>query len=161
MSTVRIKHVVRNVVESSYGTPTPFLSLEDLESNTGRLLIDQLPLKSANDSILHQRHDVLFGKLRPYLAKSYFAECPGSSTSELLTLRASSTLDPRFLFYITLSYPWIRWADTTAFGSKMPRTSWELLGEQLFWLLILRSRIESSSFLTANCSSWTVLLACD
>ncbi|MFB6556460.1 hypothetical protein [Streptomyces sp. NPDC056405] len=128
MRTVRVKYVVRNVVEKSDGTPQPFLGLEDLESRTGRLLTEELPNKAAEDSIRHAPGDVLFSKLRPYLAKSYLPLSPGTGTGELLVMRPDPEIDSRFLMYVTLSAPWVEWANTTAYGTKMPRTSWELVG---------------------------------
>ncbi len=129
MREVRIKAVVRNPVEKSDGTPQPFIALEDIEGGTGRLLVGERSLKAADDSVRHRSGDVLFSKLRPYLAKSYSPAASGTATSELLVLRPGPELDSRFLFYVTLSSPWLDWANTTSYGTKMPRTSWEALGE--------------------------------
>lgn len=129
MSSVRVKTCVRNPVEKSDGTPQPFIGLEDVEGNTGRLSGEVLPLKAAEDSVVHQPGDVLFSKLRPYLAKSYLATTPGTGTGELLVLRPGNSINSRFLLYQTLSRPWLEWANTTSYGTKMPRTSWELLAE--------------------------------
>ncbi|MGY4680328.1 hypothetical protein ACWIGG_00995 [Micromonospora aurantiaca (nom. illeg.)] len=134
MTAVRVKSVVSNPVEKSDGSALPFLGLEDLESRTGRLLRDQLPLKEADDSVRHRNGDVLFSKLRPYLAKSFLPQSPGTATGELLVLRPGPQVDERFLFYVTLSSSWVEWANTTAYGTKMPRTSWELVGEYRMWL---------------------------
>jgi len=150
MTRVRVKSVVHNPVEKADGSPLPFLGLEDLESGTGRLLVDELPLKAAEDSVKHQVGDVLFSKLRPYLAKSYLPKEPGTATGELLVLRPSSKVNPRYLFYVTLSRPWIEWANATAYGTKMPRTSWDLLGEYRMWLPPLEEQRRIADFLDAE-----------
>ncbi|GAA5115302.1 restriction endonuclease subunit S [Haloechinothrix salitolerans] len=150
MSLVRIKSVVRNIVEKADGEPRPFIGLEDVESGTGRLLVGDLPLKAADDSLLHQPSDVLFSKLRPYLAKSYCPREPGTATGELLVLRPGTEVDRRFLLYVTLSNAWIEWANTTAYGTKMPRTSWELMAEYRTWLPPLEEQRRIAEFLDAE-----------
>lgn len=146
----RLKSVVSCHTDKSDGTPYPFIGLEDIESSTGALVHDQLPSKAALDSVLHCPGDVLFGKLRPYLAKSYLPKLPGSGTSELLVLRPSGQIDSRFLFYITLSSPWLEWAETTSYGSKMPRTSWEAMAEYRLSLPSIDEQCRIADFLYAE-----------
>lgn len=134
MNRVRLKSVVRNPVRKAGGSAEPFIGLEDIEGRTGKLLVNKLSLKAAEDSIVHQKGDVLFSKLRPYLAKSYLPLAAGTATAELLVLRPNPSVDPRYLFYATLSHPWLEWANTTAYGTKMPRTSWDLMSEYRLWL---------------------------
>jgi type I restriction enzyme S subunit len=131
---VRLKTVARNPVVKSDGLERPFIALEDIESGTARLLIDEPRLKQADDSICHEPRDVLFGKLRPYLAKCYLAEQSATATSELMVLRPGQMVEPRFLLYVTSSRPWIEWAVATSYGSKMPRTSWDAMAEYRLWL---------------------------
>ncbi len=50
-------------------------------------------------------------------------------TAEFLTMRPKSNTDARFLLYVTLSRPWLAWAEQTSYGSKMPRTSWAAMAE--------------------------------
>ncbi|MGC5021237.1 hypothetical protein [Micromonospora sp. DT47] len=134
MSEVRVKTIVRNVTEKSTGELLPFMGLEDIESGTGRLIPEELSFKAATDALCHRAGDVLFSKCRPYLAKSYLPCNAGTATGEMLVLRPGPEVDPKFLFYLTFSSPWIDWANTTSYGTKMPRTSWEALGEHRFWL---------------------------
>lgn len=150
MTVVRIKSAVSNPVEKSDGTPRPFIALEDIEKGTGRLLTSQLAVKAAGDSVAHRAGDVLFSKLRPYLAKSYIATEAGTATGELLVLRPGPRIASEFLFYLTLSRPWIEWATTTAYGSKMPRTSWELVAEHRAWLPSVEEQRRIAGFLDAE-----------
>ena len=66
----------------------PYIANEDIESWTGKLLNPE-PKPVEADSRVFFRNDVLFNKLRPYLAKVYHAEFDGLSSGELLCLRAS------------------------------------------------------------------------
>jgi restriction endonuclease S subunit len=72
--------------------------------------------------------DVVFGKLRPYLAKSWLVDRRALCSSELIAMRASLDVDPRWLSYLVQSGPFVDWGVATSDGAKMPRTSWEKLG---------------------------------
>jgi type I restriction enzyme S subunit len=73
--------------------------------------------------------DVLFGKLRPYLAKTWFADRPAYASTELLCLQPAQGIVPRWFAYLMASRPIVEWAIATSDGTKMPRTSWNKLGE--------------------------------
>lgn len=107
----------------------PYLSNEDIASWTGKLLRDELEPLDA-DSRLFEPGDVLFNKLRPYLAKVFHANFAGTSSGELLCLRPSSRVDARYLFYVLTSFGFIDAVDSHSFGSKMPRADWETVGHQ-------------------------------
>ncbi|MFW2116147.1 restriction endonuclease subunit S [Acinetobacter geminorum] len=72
-----------------------------------------------------QKDDVLFGKLRPYLAKVFLAQEEGLSSTEALVFRSSEVIYPKFLSYYCLSQDFINEVNGTTFGSKMPRASWD------------------------------------
>lgn len=107
----------------------PYLSNEDITSWTGKLLQDGLEPAEA-DSRLFRSGDVLFNKLRPYLAKVFHANFDGTSSGELLCLRPSGSVDARYLFYVLTSSGFIDSIDSHTFGSKMPRADWETVGHQ-------------------------------
>ncbi len=71
--------------------------------------------------------DVLFGKLRPYLAKAWVAEFPGRCTTEALVMEPTS-IEPRFLRSVCLSSRFVGDVDASTFGSKMPRADWDFIG---------------------------------
>lgn len=146
----RLKTLVACPVEKSDGRPLPFVGLEDIGSGTGSLLVEAPAVKSAPDSVLYAPGDILFSKLRPYLAKSFMATTVGSATGELLVLRPRDDIDRRFLLYSTLSAPWLDWADTTSYGSKMPRTSWEAISEYRIVLPPLDEQRRIADFLDAE-----------
>ncbi|BBK01922.1 restriction endonuclease subunit S [Xanthomonas campestris pv. campestris] len=107
----------------------PYLSNEDIASWTGKLLREELEPTEA-DSRLFRAGDVLFNKLRPYLAKVFSANFDGVSSGELLCLRPSERVDARYLFYVLTSFGFIDAVDSQTFGSKMPRADWETVGHQ-------------------------------
>jgi type I restriction enzyme S subunit len=105
----------------------PYISNEDIESWTGKLL-NQDPKPVEADSRLFKKNDVLFNKLRPYLAKVYHAKFDGLSSGELLCLRPSAKVYPRYLFYLVSSKGFVDAVNAETFGSKMPRADWGIVG---------------------------------
>jgi len=102
------------------------LSLEDIEAQTGRILIHQTcrvaELGSAKCSF-DQSH-VLYSKLRPYLNKVVLPDQPGVGTSELLPLRPDpENLDREFLAWYLRSPAYLQFANANTQGANLPRVS--------------------------------------
>jgi type I restriction enzyme S subunit len=125
----RLKFSV-NLVNEKVGADSselPYIGLEHIESWTGRRILGEI---CASDGLASEflSQDVLFGKLRPYLAKVHLAQNSGLVSSEALVLRTKSELAPDFLKYYLLSPDFIRIVDSSTYGSKMPRASWDFIG---------------------------------
>lgn len=108
------------------GGDLPYVGLEHIESWTGRRL-DAERTESVGVANRFRPGDVLFGKLRPYLAKVHHARGEGVCTSEALVLRPR-LVDPQFLFYYAIARAFIDVVDGSTFGSKMPRADWQFIG---------------------------------
>jgi type I restriction enzyme S subunit len=90
--------------------------------------------------------DVLFGKLRPYLAKAWIAEFAGRCSTELLVMHPMD-LDARFLLYVCLSRDFVDAVDASTFGSKMPRADWDFIGNMPVPLPKLQRQREVADYL--------------
>ena len=134
----RLKHVVslRRTRVDEGKDDRPYVGLENIESWTGRLLgnsaeteehLSSITLEGESLSNLFEPGDVLFGKLRPYLAKAWVAEFPGRATTELLAMRPMG-MESRFLCYVCLWHYFVETTDASTFGSKMPRADWNFIG---------------------------------
>lgn len=73
------------------------------------------------------RGDILFGKLRPYLAKVFLADRDGICVSEFLVLKSEKASNV-FLKFLMLSGSFINVVDGSTYGTKMPRANWEFIG---------------------------------
>ena len=134
----RLKHVVslrRSRIDGAGGA-LPYVGLENIESWTGRLLPGALTTDAngsppvagaASLSNTFEPGDVLFGKLRPYLAKAWVAEFAGRCSTELLAMKPLGVL-PGFLRYLCLWPAFVDEVDASTFGSKMPRADWDAIG---------------------------------
>ncbi len=131
MSTVPLERIAELRVDRHRDDVDAILTLDLIEAGTGRLLTDpweasaEPPAAGVADV---RQGDVLFGKLRPYLAKVFHAPRRAYASTELMCLRPRKGIDSRWFFYRMMSGPTVEWAVATSEGTKMPRTSWERLG---------------------------------
>lgn len=114
--------------------PSDYLGLENIQSWTGKLVpntaaeISEGEDSASGTANVFYAGDVLFGKLRPYLAKAHHADKGGVCSTELLVLKPKPDIHPRFLLYSMLSPDFIGQVDASTFGAKMPRANWEFIG---------------------------------
>jgi type I restriction enzyme S subunit len=99
------------------------VALENIESWTGRLIQGQ-PSEYEGEGIAFAPGDVIFGKLRPYLAKALAVESPGAAVGDFWVMRPLN-YTPAFLTYLLLNRAFIDLIDGATYGSKMPRVSWD------------------------------------
>lgn len=126
----RLKYIANRAdvkVDADETNPLPYVGLEQIDPWMGRLIgldEDMVPTGVSNR---FQPGDTLFGKLRPYLAKACNVDFEGLCSSELLVLRGKG-YDRGFLLYQLLSHGFINLVDSSTYGSKMPRASWDFIG---------------------------------
>ena len=138
--TKRLKYLValrrsRNTTEED---TQRYVGLENIESWTGKLADDAMSDGGASSTVSESTSlgnrfedgDVLFGKLRPYLAKAWIAEFSGRCTTEALVMDPHS-IESRFLLNVFLSPMFVSMVDASTFGSKMPRAEWDSIGNML------------------------------
>ena len=120
---VRVRSVKRNVVPKDR-----YIGLEHVESWTGRLQNSEDASANAEGlGVVFEAGDVLFGKLRPYLAKVFLADRPGIASTEFLALQGVR-VEAGFLRYCFVSEPFIGAVVAATYGAKMPRANWEDIG---------------------------------
>ena len=121
----RLKDIVslRNDKTSDKSSKQNYLELEDIEQGTGNLLSKKNTLDVESAIIRFKKGDVLFGKLRPYLEKYYYADFDGKCTGEILAFYPRG-IQGHFLRYCVAA-PWfIGKCNALAYGAKMPRVNW-------------------------------------
>ncbi|MFN5262169.1 MAG: restriction endonuclease subunit S [Pseudanabaena sp.] len=127
-SGIRLKYGVE-LVNNRAETIFNYVGLENVESWKGKL-VQSDNLSSEEDAATANRfysENVLFGKLRPYLAKVFVAQQDGCCTSELLVLRPVKYY-ANYLKYLILNPDFINLVNSSTYGAKMPRASWDFIG---------------------------------
>lgn len=120
-----LKRSLSLVTEKAENKTNP-IALENIESWSGRFVASGSDFEG--DGVRFVPGDILFGKLRPYLAKVLLAPWPGEAVGDFHVLRPRTGVFARFAQYVMLTRAFIDMVDGSTFGSKMPRASWEFVG---------------------------------
>ena len=127
----RLKSVIGNIVEqTSVRRATDlYLALEHVESWTGQITRADEDIEFDSQVKVFRAGDILFGKLRPYLAKVTRPNEDGVCVGEFLVLRPrdAETVGP-YMERLLRSKPIIDAVNSSTFGAKMPRADWQFMG---------------------------------
>jgi type I restriction enzyme, S subunit len=127
-----------------------YVGLENIESGTGKLIDINDEMIEA-DAKQFEENDVLFGKLRPYLAKVFLANFSGRCSGEFLVLKGID-FEPKFLSLLLISDGCIKTVDSSTYGTKMPRAEWSFIGNMVFPLPPKQEQKQISNFLDKETS---------
>ena len=133
-------------VESEDADQMPYVGLEHVTSWTGTLahLDDQQTPESLSNAFTSG--NVLFGKLRPYLAKAFCADFDGLCSTEFLVLRPFG-YQHQYLLYALLTSGFVSLVDSSTFGARMPRASWGFVSDSLLPVPPLEEQRAIAAFL--------------
>jgi type I restriction enzyme S subunit len=133
------------------------VGLEHIESWTGRLI--EAETEFEGDGVAFRPGDILFGKLRPYLAKAWLADRPGEAVGDFHVIRPLPPHMPAFLQRVLLSPEAISLIDGSTYGSKMPRASWEFIGSLAVPIPPPAEQRAIAAFLDRECGKIDALVA--
>lgn len=160
----RLKYVAPISDERAFeSSDLPYVGLEHVESWTGRLVHSENGTDEAAEAegvaSIFRPGDVLFGKLRPYLAKVLRPDFEGRCSTELLVLRANGVIEPFFLAYALLSRDFIALINAMTYGAKMPRANPDRVMSQRVPLPPLAEQRAIAAFLDRETAEIDALVA--
>lgn len=132
--TVRLEElvcVVNDKVVLNKDPSKPYLGLEHLPSRNAYIAGFAPSTESISTNSVFTKGDVLFGKLRPNLRKAVSAPFDGYCSTDILVLRARYNTSSGFAGRVFQSEKVGAAAERTAVGTKMPRTSWKQLKQEM------------------------------
>ena len=102
------------------------IELECIEKENGNLLyyINSNTQKSTKNYFY--KNDVLYGKLRPYLKKYFYATFDGVCSTEIWVFNATNKIDSYYLFLIIQSNKFNQYTNIST-GTRMPRADWNIV----------------------------------
>ena len=106
-----------------------YIGLENVRPWVGSLEKMDDPIEPEGTANVFQPGDILFGKLRPYLAKGLLSDNPGVCSTEFLVVTPTN-YEGQYLLYLILTNGFIQTVDSSTFGAKMPRANWDFIGNQ-------------------------------
>ena len=130
-TTERLKSSMNNIAEltAEWQDTDLYVALRHVESWTGRLGHSGLDISFDSQVKCFRAGDILFGKLRPYLAKVTRPASDGVCVGEFLVLRPRhSNATAPYMEKLLRSKPVIEAVNSSTFGAKMPRADWQFMG---------------------------------
>lgn len=121
--TKKLKYVssfIQNKYAESYGD-LPYIGLENIVAWNGSY-IETDSQYDREQSLICEPGDILFGKLRPYLAKVYMPPTLQCCSGEFAVIRINEQ-HLRYMWYQLLSHGFIFTVDRSTYGTKMPRAN--------------------------------------
>ena len=119
-----ISNFIQNKYSSDYGL-LPYIGLENIASWSGSFISTNSQY-DREQSLICEPEDILFGKLRPYLAKVYMNDRLCCCSNEFAVIRVNGQ-NKRYMWYQLLSHGFIFEIDRSTYGTKMPRANVEFI----------------------------------
>lgn len=129
----KVKFQARLRAEKTVGTNgSRYVGMEHVLSKVGKFnpVLEGTQEEAESTVNVFAKGDVLFGKLRPYLAKCVVADTDGVCSSEFLVLTPADGVHPDYLNATMLMQEFINAVDASTYGAKMPRAEWGFIGQQ-------------------------------
>lgn len=98
------------------------IGLENITSWTGKFIKTDTIYDGKGSYF--EKGDILYGKLRPYLAKTWVAEFNGQAVGDFYVLRCKNSSYNHFVKLLLLNKQLVYLLDSFTYGAKMPRVSW-------------------------------------
>ena len=143
---IKLKFAAKNFVDKKL-----YVGMEHVESWTGKISYPEGNIEV--DSVLNSfdARTILFGKLRPYLAKIARPDRVGQCTTKFLTLLPRDGVDKNFLFRTLSAEGFIDVVNSSTYGVKMPRSSWQFIGNVRIPLPLLDEQEKIAAFPDRKC----------
>lgn len=135
----------------------PKIGLENIESETGKFIASNTDFEG--EGIHFKINDILFGKLRPYLAKVYLAEFEGKAIGDFYVFRCKNELTAKYSSKLILSKSFIDLTNSSTFGSKMPRVAWDIIANFEIAYPSLKEQTTIANYLDRKTSEIDQLIA--
>ncbi len=146
----RIKDVVSLRNEKTSDTSPKYIALENIVSWDATFIESNAETEGINN--IFKSGDILFGKLRPYLAKGFIPDYDGICSTEFFVMEAKHGVSSLFVRYYILSQRVIDYIKHKVAGVKMPRTNWNEFGSIPLFLPPLPEQQAIASYLDEKCA---------
>jgi type I restriction enzyme, S subunit len=103
------------------------VDLGDVEAGATAVWAPRSASDRGGEALLARRGDVVYGRLRPNLRKTFVSDRDLTVSTEFLVLRPAVGSEPRFVGYVVRDPAFADRAAAAVYGAKMPRVSWEIV----------------------------------
>ena len=153
----RLKFNVSINAEKQSSLDLPYIALEHIEGFSGkRIKTDNV--YEVDGAIVAHSGEILFGKLRPYLAKVYKVEEETYVSSEFAVFIAE-TIDNQYLKWYMLSYGFLDTVNASTYGTKMPRANIDFIKNMYIPVFDVQEQEKIALYLNEKSSKIDQLIA--
>ena len=111
-----------------------------------------------DQSLICEAGDILFGKLRPYLAKVYISPKKQCCSGEFAVIRVNEDLNRKYLWYQLVSHGFIFMVDRSTYGTKMPRANADFIKNMSMAVPSMQEQEEIVEYLDEKCKAMDELI---
>ena len=149
-SEIRFKYALPMVTAKS--TSNIKIGLENIESYSGKYIHTDTVYEG--DGIDAKQGDILYGKLRPYLAKVLLAECDYNAVGDFYVFRSNENLcKARYAKWLMISDGFTKICSASTYGAKMPRVSSDFINSEYIPLPALDEQEKIADFIESKTSN--------
>lgn len=145
----RLRFVVQ-IVSGYKNSSSIKVGLENIESWTGKYIPSETEFEGNGNYF--GNNDILFGKLRPYLAKVYLAEFEGQAIGDFLVFRTKECAVPKYVKYFLLNPLVIGLINGFTYGAKMPRANWQDISKVFMPIPPIKEQEAIAGYLDEKCA---------
>lgn len=155
----KIKYYVKTRDENGVYNPDNdlYLGLENIKGYSNDIIETDTEYSLSVQS-RYSKGDVLFGKLRPYLAKVIQTKNSGFCSSEFLVI-SSFKGDKKFLRFALLNPQFKENINSSTYGAKMPRANTSYILNQKIAIPPIEEQRKIAEFLDEKCGEIDALIA--
>lgn len=154
----RLKYAVTRITDQAK-TNDGYIGLENVESGSGKhLQSESAEFLAEGTSLKIDNGDVIFGKLRPYLAKCMIVKEAGCCSTEFIVMKPRG-ISASFLQYILLAPHSIDAINMSTYGAKMPRANWDFIGNLPIPRISEVEQYRIAAYLDRRCATIDALIA--
>lgn len=155
----KLKYVTKIRTEKAHFSPDKdlYIGLENIVSWSNKLIETETEYIAAQYDVC-KKGDVLFSKLRPYLAKAVISPKDAFCTGELLNFKFFDG-EKKFLWYYLLLEQFVEIVNASTYGAKMPRANADFIINQPIMLPPLPEQKAIANYLDEKCSEIEATIA--
>lgn len=119
----------RSISPSEVSDDKPYIGLEHMPRRSIALTEWEGAGKVTSNKSAFNKGEFLFGKLRPYFHKVGIAPIDGICSTDIVVVKPKNVDWSAFVLACISSDEFVAFTDQTSTGTKMPRTSWQIMGQ--------------------------------
>lgn len=147
----KLKYVLYQRNEKISDVSLKYIGLENIISFSNKYMNTNNISEPSSMNNICKKGDILFGKLRPYLAKCIISDFDGMCSGEFLVLYNCRGV-VSYYHYLLLSHWFLDMVNSSTYGTKMPRANWDFIGSMFLPEPNIKEQQAIADYLDQKCA---------